>query len=55
MNCRKSPTFQKNLEKIIHNRCSKIFNEAMYISNDFNMLKKYKDLFIEQSKDRFDH
>lgn len=41
--------FQKIAEKIIRNKCSKIYNEALYIANDLDMLEKYKDLFIEQS------
>lgn len=30
-----------------------IFNEAQYIAKDFNTLEKYKDLFIEQSKELY--
>lgn len=49
-NCPKNENFRKILENIMHDKCSRMFNEALYISNDIDMLKKYKDLFIEQSK-----
>lgn len=49
MNCA-GPTFQRMADKIIQHKCSMIFNEAQYIAKDFKTLEKYKDLFIEQSK-----
>jgi len=36
-------------EKIQH-KCSTIFEEARNMAKDFEMLDRYKDLFIEQSK-----
>lgn len=38
------------LKKIIHHKCSTVFEEAQNIANDFEMPDGYKDLFIEQSK-----
>lgn len=48
MNCN-NPIVQNLLDKVIRDKCSKMFDEAMYIANDFNTLTKHKDLFIEQS------
>lgn len=38
------------LEETIRDKCSQIFDEALYIVSDSNTLEKHKDLFIEQSK-----
>lgn len=38
------------LKKIIQHKCSTIFEEAQNMAKDFEMLDRYKDLFIEQSK-----
>lgn len=38
------------LKEIIQHKCSTIFEEAQYMANDLEMLDRYKDLFIEQSK-----
>ncbi|CAI6342790.1 unnamed protein product [Macrosiphum euphorbiae] len=36
------------LKKIIQHKCSTIFEEAQNMAKDFEMLDRYKDLFIEQ-------
>lgn len=38
------------LREIIQHKCSTIFEEAQNTANDFKILDRYKDLFIEQSK-----
>jgi len=38
------------LKEIIQHKCSTIFEEAQNMANDIEMVDRYKDLFIEQSK-----